>query len=141
MFSPESKTWGKTRDTLGPPTPTGGGGGGTFVLISPQQRRDHSSRPPTQLRLARTHERNETISRSGVTVITTITMITSINIIIIIIIIITMITYDEYGCVVVVGGGMVFRTRAGRQAGEPGRTPAEGRPAALLKPGSRPAGG
>jgi hypothetical protein len=112
MFSPESKTWGKTRDTLGPPTPTGGGGGGTFVLISPQQRRDHSSRPPTQLRLARKHERNETISRSGVTVITIITMITIINIIIII-----------------------------RQAGAPGRTPAEGRPAALLKPGSRPAGG
>ena len=132
MFSPESKTWGKTRDTLGPPTPTGGGGGGTFVLISPQQRRDHSSRPPTQLRLARKHERNETISRSGVTVITTIIMITIINIIIIIIIIITMITYDEYDCVV---------TGAGRQAGEPGRTPADGRPAALLKPGSRPAGG
>ena len=37
----------------------------TFVLISLQQRRDHFSCPPTQLRLPRSHERNETISQSG----------------------------------------------------------------------------
>ena len=38
----------------------------TFVLISLWHRRDHFSRPPRQLRLARSHhERNETISRSG----------------------------------------------------------------------------
>ena len=32
---------------------------GTFVLISLKQRRDHFSRPPTQLRLARSHARTK----------------------------------------------------------------------------------